>query len=161
ERVARGVGVALAKCLRQALEQGRVTAGIWASAMLLQRDPERVLVCLLPDMDCVNDHALQIHHTLITAFCWEHGIRLLRVAGPDLKRALGKLPPEGTRNIRDVIDAGVVSPCVNGSGSSDFSCVLIQASDEGMNFEEEVVSDYHDDVMNSDVFPKPVLHLPG
>lgn len=189
ERVARGVGVALAKCLRHALEQGRLTTGIWASAMLLQSAPERVLVCVLPEMECESDHALHIHHTLITAFCWEHGIRLLRVAGHDLKVALAKLT-DGSRNdngvrengvsscvidheaaplcVRDkgvkslcVKDSGVMSSCVSSGGGPDVSCLLIEHSSEAMSFEEEVVLDFHDDVMYNDVFPKPVLHLPG
>ena len=42
--------------------------------------PERVLLCVLPVTENnARDHDLHIHHTLITAFCTEHGIRFLKV----------------------------------------------------------------------------------
>ena len=45
------------------------------------------------------------------------------------------------------------------STSQSFCCV--QAPEEGLSFEDEVVLDYYDDLVNSYVYPKPVLSIPG
>ncbi|KAK7099777.1 growth arrest and DNA damage-inducible protein GADD45 alpha-like [Littorina saxatilis] len=162
ERVARGVGVALGKCLCQALESGRLKSGILQSASLLQSCPERVLLCLLPvTQNNVCDHALHIHHTLITAFCIEHGIRFLRVNGEDLARAVIRL----TDAPSDCPDTGCVrhrASVLCAAPKSDVSCVLIKSpKDGGVSFEDEVVLDYYDEMVKSLVYPKPVLNIPG
>ena len=47
---------------------------------LLPRDPDNVVLCLLAtDEEDVKDVALQIHFTLIQAFCCENDISILRV----------------------------------------------------------------------------------
>lgn len=47
---------------------------------LLPRDPDNVVLCLLAtDEEDVKDVALQIHFTLIQAFCCENDINILRV----------------------------------------------------------------------------------
>ncbi|XP_025110195.1 growth arrest and DNA damage-inducible protein GADD45 alpha-like isoform X2 [Pomacea canaliculata] len=164
DRVARGVGVALAKCLRQAMEQGRMTTGIWHSARVLQRRPERVLVCILPTVRDVNDHALHIHHTLITAFCWEHGIRLLKVEQDTLHDAMMKLWLSHHDNENSALPSQTPSPSPSASPPAeelDVRCVLIETSLNGLSFEDEVVLDFHDEVMVGSCYPKPVLKLPG
>ncbi|KAL8600954.1 hypothetical protein ACOMHN_030611 [Nucella lapillus] len=142
ERKARGVGVALGRCVRQALESGRLQCGILPSATMLQRCPERVLLCLLPvpqtSAEC--DHALHINHTLISAFCAEHGIRCLRVDSADLQRTVvsgrGACP---TAEVKVAIDDGDTVPKVTTPSSlppmppsddngPDVSCVLVNST---------------------------------
>lgn len=41
--------------------------------------PERVMLCLIPDMAGSPDVGMHIQHTLVRSFCWENEIRLLTV----------------------------------------------------------------------------------
>ena len=41
--------------------------------------PERVMLCLIPDMAGSPDVGMHIQHTLVRSFCWENDIRLLTV----------------------------------------------------------------------------------
>lgn len=48
----------------------------------LPRDPDSVVLCLLAiDEEDEDDIALQIHFTLIQAFCCDNDINILRVSG--------------------------------------------------------------------------------
>ena len=50
--------------------------------LLLYSDPDSVLLCILAmDEEDEDDVALQIHFTLIQAFCYENHINILRVSG--------------------------------------------------------------------------------
>ena len=37
----------------------------------------------------------------------------------------------------------------------------MQTPKEGLSFEDKVVLGYYDDMVNSSIFPKPVLSIPG
>lgn len=64
-----------------------------------RRDPDNVVLCLLAaDEEEAGDAALQIHFTLIQAFCCENDINILRVSNPArlaqlLLPATGPEPP--------------------------------------------------------------------
>lgn len=64
-----------------------------------RRDPDNVVLCLLAaDEEEAGDAALQIHFTLIQAFCCENDINILRVSNPArlaqlLLPAAGPEPP--------------------------------------------------------------------
>ncbi|KAL7826099.1 hypothetical protein SRHO_G00338370 [Serrasalmus rhombeus] len=79
ERMA-SVVKALEEVLTAALPLGCITVGVYEAAKSLNVDPDNVVLCLLAtDEDDVQDVALQIHFTLIQAFCCENDINILRV----------------------------------------------------------------------------------
>ncbi|XP_067845821.1 growth arrest and DNA damage-inducible protein GADD45 alpha-like [Heptranchias perlo] len=74
------VGKALEEVLSSALAQGCITVGVYEAAKLLNADPDNVVLCLLAtDEGDDLDVALQIHFTLIQAFCCENDINIMRV----------------------------------------------------------------------------------
>uniref|UniRef100_A0A8C0G4P0 Growth arrest and DNA damage-inducible protein GADD45 alpha n=2 Tax=Chelonoidis abingdonii TaxID=106734 RepID=A0A8C0G4P0_CHEAB len=76
-------GSALEEVLSKALTQRSVTVGVYEAAKLLNVDPDNVVLCLLAaDAEDDRDVALQIHFTLIQAFCCENDINILRVSNP-------------------------------------------------------------------------------
>uniref|UniRef100_A0A8C8R6N9 Growth arrest and DNA damage-inducible protein GADD45 alpha n=2 Tax=Pelusios castaneus TaxID=367368 RepID=A0A8C8R6N9_9SAUR len=76
-------GSALREVLSKALTQRSVTIGVYEAAKLLNVDPDNVVLCLLAaDEEDDRDVALQIHFTLIQAFCCENDINILRVNNP-------------------------------------------------------------------------------
>ncbi|TFK01039.1 apolipoprotein B-100 [Platysternon megacephalum] len=76
-------GSALEEVLSKALTQRSVTVGVYEAAKLLNVDPDNVVLCLLAaDEEDDRDVALQIHFTLIQAFCCENDINILRVSNP-------------------------------------------------------------------------------
>uniref|UniRef100_A0A8C5QHZ8 Growth arrest and DNA damage-inducible protein GADD45 alpha n=1 Tax=Leptobrachium leishanense TaxID=445787 RepID=A0A8C5QHZ8_9ANUR len=75
------VGNALKDVLRRAKRQRTITIGVYEAAKLLNVDPDNVVLCLLAaDETDDQDVALQIHFTLIQAFCCENDISILRVS---------------------------------------------------------------------------------
>ncbi|XP_061423636.1 growth arrest and DNA damage-inducible protein GADD45 beta-like [Lethenteron reissneri] len=61
---------------------GHLTVGVYEAAKLLNIDPDSVVLCLLAaDADEESDLALQIHFTLIQAFCGDNDIDVIRVRG--------------------------------------------------------------------------------
>ncbi|KAL8600962.1 hypothetical protein ACOMHN_030619 [Nucella lapillus] len=74
------IGQALERCLSRAVATQRVTVGIQECAKLLGCAPERVLLCVIPDMSASADVGLHIQHTLVRSFCWENDLRLLTVS---------------------------------------------------------------------------------
>ncbi|XP_035490954.1 growth arrest and DNA-damage-inducible, alpha, a isoform X1 [Scophthalmus maximus] len=74
------VATALEEVLTSALPQGCITVGVYEAAKSLNVDPDNVVLCILAtDDEDVKDVALQIHFTLIQAFCCENDINILRV----------------------------------------------------------------------------------
>ncbi|CAH2310989.1 growth arrest and DNA damage-inducible GADD45 alpha [Pelobates cultripes] len=75
------VGNALQEVLNKAKLQRTITIGVYEAAKLLNVDPDNVVLCLLAaDETDDQDVALQIHFTLIQAFCCENDINILRVS---------------------------------------------------------------------------------
>ncbi|XP_001512623.2 growth arrest and DNA damage-inducible protein GADD45 alpha [Ornithorhynchus anatinus] len=105
------VGDALEEVLSKALSQRTITVGVYEAAKLLNVDPDNVVLCLLAaDEDDDRDVALQIHFTLIQAFCCENDIDILRVSNPG---RLAELLLLGTAS-----DGGAEQP-------PDLHCVLV------------------------------------
>lgn len=76
------------------------------------RDPDNVVLCLLAaDEEDNQDVALQIHFTLIQAFCCENDINILRVSNPSRLAELLLLGASG----------GLEQP-------ADLHCVLVTVS---------------------------------
>ncbi|XP_072314175.1 growth arrest and DNA damage-inducible protein GADD45 beta-like [Eucyclogobius newberryi] len=101
-------GVALEELLVTAQKQDCLTVGIYESAKLLIADPDSVVLCVLA-VDNEEDVALQIHFTLLQAFCCDNGITILRVFG--VRRLQRLLRGEGAnRNLEE---------------HGDFHCMLV------------------------------------
>lgn len=79
---------------------------------LIYRDPDCVVLCVLAtDEEDQDDIALQIHFTLLQAFCCDNDINILRVSGlRRLAKVLGEPAP------------------VDNSEPRDFHCILVTVS---------------------------------
>ncbi|XP_065142870.1 growth arrest and DNA damage-inducible protein GADD45 gamma [Paramisgurnus dabryanus] len=77
-------GKSLSEALLSAKAEGRLTVGVYESAQIMNEDPDSVSFCVLATDDFECDIALQIHFTLIQAFCFDNDISIVRVN--DLKR---------------------------------------------------------------------------
>ncbi|XP_048381361.1 growth arrest and DNA damage-inducible protein GADD45 gamma-like isoform X2 [Stegostoma tigrinum] len=73
-------GKALEELLSSAQRQHCLTVGVYESAKVMNVDPDSVVLCLLAtDEEDEGDVALQIHFTLIQAFCCDNDINIVRV----------------------------------------------------------------------------------
>ncbi|KAK1174455.1 growth arrest and DNA damage-inducible protein GADD45 gamma-like [Acipenser oxyrinchus oxyrinchus] len=73
-------GKALEELLVSAKSQECLTVGVYESAKLMNFDPDCMSFCVLAtDEEYEGDIALQIHFTLIQAFCFDNGIDIVRV----------------------------------------------------------------------------------
>ncbi|XP_054645718.1 growth arrest and DNA damage-inducible protein GADD45 alpha-like [Dunckerocampus dactyliophorus] len=75
------VAQALEEVLSAALPQGCITVGVYEAAKSLNADSDNVVLCVLASDDSdKHDVALQIHFTLIRAFCCDNHIDIVHVA---------------------------------------------------------------------------------
>ncbi|XP_028284452.1 growth arrest and DNA-damage-inducible, alpha, a [Parambassis ranga] len=103
------VAKALEEVLTSALPQGCITVGVYEAAKSLNVDPDNVVLCILAtDDEDVKDVALQIHFTLIQAFCCENDINILRV--------------NNTRRLAEILGGGGKQ---SGGEPMDLHCVLV------------------------------------
>ncbi|XP_060062367.1 growth arrest and DNA damage-inducible protein GADD45 alpha isoform X1 [Erinaceus europaeus] len=127
------VGDALEEVLSKALSQRTITVGVYEAAKLLNVDPDNVVLCLLAaDEDDDRDVALQIHFTLIQAFCCENDINILRVTNPGRLAELLLLEP----NASPAAGEGAQQP-------PDLHCVLVTNMSEhvgGLPAAEEILN---------------------
>uniref|UniRef100_A0A8C8SIS7 Growth arrest and DNA damage inducible beta n=1 Tax=Pelusios castaneus TaxID=367368 RepID=A0A8C8SIS7_9SAUR len=88
----RSVSQAVEQLLVAAQRLDCLTVGVYESAKLMNVDPDSVVLCLLAiDEEDEDDIALQIHFTLIQAFCCDNDINILRVSGMQrLAKVLGE-----------------------------------------------------------------------
>lgn len=101
------VATALEEVLSSALPQGCITVGVYEAAKSLNIDPDNVVLCVLAtDDEDVKDVALQIHFTLIQAFCCENDINILRV--------------NNTHRLAEILGGGK-----QGGEPMDLHCVLV------------------------------------
>lgn len=79
------------------------------------RDPDSVVLCVLAtDEEDEDDIALQIHFTLLQAFCCENDINILRVSG--------------LRRLAQVIGEPSSDDSNNNGEPRDFHCILVTVS---------------------------------
>lgn len=79
------------------------------------RDPDSVVLCVLAtDEEDEDDIALQIHFTLLQAFCCENDINILRVSG--------------LRRLAQVIGEPSSKESNNNGEPRDFHCILVTVS---------------------------------
>lgn len=87
-------------------------------------DPDNVVLCLLAaDEDDDRDVALQIHFTLIQAFCCENDINILRVSNPGRLAKLLLLETDASPGASE----GAEQP------PPDLHCVLVTVREEGVS----------------------------
>uniref|UniRef100_A0A8C5LZU3 Growth arrest and DNA damage inducible beta n=1 Tax=Leptobrachium leishanense TaxID=445787 RepID=A0A8C5LZU3_9ANUR len=73
---------AVEEVLVAAQRRGSLTVGVYESAKLMNVDPDSVILCLLAaDPEDEDDIALNIHFTLIQAFCCDNEINIVRLSG--------------------------------------------------------------------------------
>ncbi|XP_062410337.1 growth arrest and DNA-damage-inducible, gamma b, tandem duplicate 1 [Sardina pilchardus] len=78
-------GKALEEVLETAKTNDCLTIGVYESAKVMNIDPDSVSFCVLAtDEEFECDIALQIHFTLIQAFCFDNDISIVRVS--DMQR---------------------------------------------------------------------------
>lgn len=82
--------------------------------VVFRSDPDSVVLCVLAtDEEDADDIALQIHFTLIQAFCCDNDINILRVAGMSrLEQVLGEPSTADT----------------NANEAKDLHCILVTVS---------------------------------
>ncbi|NXN89543.1 GA45B protein, partial [Bombycilla garrulus] len=91
------VSEAVERVLVAAQRQDRLTVGVYESAKLMNVDPDSVVLCVLAtDEEDEGDIALQIHFTLIQAFCCDNDIHILRVSGLQRLAAILGEPEPGS-----------------------------------------------------------------
>ncbi|XP_059847257.1 growth arrest and DNA damage-inducible protein GADD45 beta-like [Hemitrygon akajei] len=101
---------ALEELLVASQRQGCLTVGVYESAKLMNVDPDSVVLCLLAaDEDEESDIALQIHFTLIQAFCCENDINIVRL--------------RGVKRLEEILEAGEES-----AEPLDVHCMLVTNS---------------------------------
>ncbi|XP_020636583.3 growth arrest and DNA damage-inducible protein GADD45 beta [Pogona vitticeps] len=101
EKKMKSVCEAVEQLLVAAQRQGCLTVGVYESAKLMNVDPDSVVLCLLAvdEEEEAEEIALQIHFTLIQAFCCDNDINILRVSGMErLAALLEGDTPAGTPN---------------------------------------------------------------
>ncbi|XP_053178695.1 growth arrest and DNA damage-inducible protein GADD45 beta-like [Scomber japonicus] len=104
------VSQALEELLVAAHKQDCVTVGVYESAKLMNVDPDSVVLCVLAtDEEDEGDIALQIHFTLLQAFCCDNDINILRVSG--------------LRRLAQLLDDDVADG--NGNEPRDLHCILV------------------------------------
>ncbi|XP_077188525.1 growth arrest and DNA damage-inducible protein GADD45 beta isoform X1 [Paroedura picta] len=98
ENKMKSVSEAVEDLLVAAQRQGCLTVGVYESAKLMNVDPDSVVLCLLAiDEEDEDDIALQIHFTLIQAFCCDNDINILRISGMErLADVLGEGPQDNS-----------------------------------------------------------------
>ncbi|KAK6188275.1 hypothetical protein SNE40_004487 [Patella caerulea] len=144
EKKSETIGEALQECLWQAVDEERLTFGVFECAKLLHCNAEDVMLCVLPEAGSENI-AVHIQHTLIEAFCWENDIRILKVKNaPHLSESLS--------TFKD----GVKSRSV----PADVSCILVQYPKDRLSYQDEKIFDFYDDMISDDIYPKPIIELP-
>lgn len=124
----------LQETLLDAKHEQRLTCGIYESAQLLQMSPESIMLCVLPE-DQGDDIAVQIHFTLIRAFCLENDIAVVRV--------------DSTAKIKTILaDKDAV----------DVNCLLVELPEKrDLSAAEENLVDFG--YATGDLSPLPVLSL--
>ncbi|KAG5272723.1 hypothetical protein AALO_G00168620 [Alosa alosa] len=91
-------GKTLKEALQNAQADGRVTVGVYECAKIMNEDPDSVSFCVLATDAFECDIALQIHFTLIQAFCFDNDISIVRVN--DMQR-ISKIVGDKSEHMED------------------------------------------------------------
>ncbi|CAL8311597.1 growth arrest and DNA-damage-inducible, alpha, a [Gadus morhua] len=142
------VAKALEEVLVSALPQGGITVGVYEAAKSLNVDPDNVVLCILAtDDEDVKDVALQIHFTLIQAFCCENDINILRV--------------NNTRRLAQILGGAGGGSKQNGGEPMDLHCVLV-TSPQSTSWKDPALSKVNGFCRESRCMDQwvPIINLP-
>ncbi|XP_062855662.1 growth arrest and DNA-damage-inducible, gamma a [Trichomycterus rosablanca] len=107
----RSAGKVLEELLLSSKQQDCLTVGVYESAKVMNVDPDSVALCVLAtDEQYEWDIALQIHFTLIQAFCFDNDINIVRVN--DIER------------LSQIVSA-------DSSDATDAHCILVTRPNDG------------------------------
>ncbi|KAL5016808.1 hypothetical protein ScPMuIL_006397 [Solemya velum] len=144
EKLSMNVGDALRAAVLQAIEEGRITCGIFSCAKLLETSPEKVMFCILPEVTS-DDVTVRIQHTLTEAYCAENDIRIIKVSSPAglqkfvLDSTTGDNNPLGRVNCKDC------------------SCVIIEFPKTEPSEQDKCLAQYGFPVYG---YHQPIIDLP-
>ncbi|XP_054645792.1 growth arrest and DNA damage-inducible protein GADD45 beta-like [Dunckerocampus dactyliophorus] len=104
----------VSRALEEVLVSARLheclTVGVYESAKLMNADPDSVRLCVLAaDEEDEDDVALQIHFTLLQAFCRDYDVNIVRLAAVS---RLAQLIQDDESEPRDLHCILVTSPPV-------------------------------------------------
>ncbi|KAK2168556.1 hypothetical protein LSH36_16g13071 [Paralvinella palmiformis] len=152
------IGEVMKHVLLRAQDEERLTCGLYESGLILEMNPDCVMLCILP-VNKTDDIALDIHYTLIEAFCLENDISLLKVDGVDkMKKLLGDHPRGHSTNKVDLdCNDNYCMPELELDDTTDYNCILIEYSDEKCTSDEADILQYYKDTCN--LSPEPVIEL--
>ncbi|XP_068599224.1 LOW QUALITY PROTEIN: growth arrest and DNA damage-inducible protein GADD45 beta-like [Brachionichthys hirsutus] len=103
---------ALEELLVAARQKDGLTLGVYESAKLMNVDPDSVVLCVLAtDEEDEDDIALQIHFTLLQAFCCDNDINILRAESVRMTRLARVLEQDAEEG--------------NGNEPRDLHCILV------------------------------------
>lgn len=92
----KSIGETVQSVLNIAISQKRITLGFSESIKLLSTTPEEAQFCFLAEPKR-GDSATHMHEVLLQAFCYEHGIYIIKVdSGRKLAHILGTLNTDET-----------------------------------------------------------------
>ncbi|KAL5017080.1 hypothetical protein ScPMuIL_006669 [Solemya velum] len=143
------VGKALREVILRSKGEGRVTCGLYPSVVALERKPDRVMFCVLPEADQSVDVTVHLQQTLISAYCWENGIRVIKVDSDTKLRKLLSSARDLHNNTEQTFT------CCHGD---DVSCLVVEFPQE-MKTEELFVCEHHDHVILYDIYPRPIAEF--
>lgn len=124
--------------LTKAMEENRVTTGIFNCAKQLQMYPDRVLFCVMP-VNIEGDDSTDIQHVLLKAYCREQYIKIIYVDSSD--------------KLNDL-----VQQCKRKDKTADCSCLLIEGRKDGAsNLDSKFCHMYKELVR---LVPCPVVQIP-
>ncbi|OWF48865.1 Growth arrest and DNA damage-inducible protein GADD45 beta [Mizuhopecten yessoensis] len=119
KQVLHEVSRSLEKLLQDAQLEHRLTTGVYNCAEILQRCPDQVMLCILPDSGPGHDVTIDIEHTLIEAYCWENDVRVLKVGNAHVLNKVFN---------NDVSLREMKKVSRQQSQGVDFSCLLVKVS---------------------------------
>ncbi|XP_074834355.1 growth arrest and DNA damage-inducible protein GADD45 beta [Carettochelys insculpta] len=128
------VSEAVEQLLVAAQRQDCLTVGVYESAKLMNVDPDSVVLCLLAiDEEDEDDIALQIHFTLIQAFCCDNDINILRVSGMQRLATVLGVTTEDNSEPRDLHCILVTNPHTDSWKSQGLAAVASYCEESRCN----------------------------
>ncbi|KAH9504665.1 hypothetical protein Btru_062536 [Bulinus truncatus] len=142
------------KAITQAAREGRLTHGLYDCVTALSRNPNDVVICILP-VDTTSSHVnLDIQTLLIESVCVEYDILILKL---DISQIHSELS-----NSRDLEEVGVSTLMnKNVNVSSELDCFLIQHGEDGLSFNEKKLLHMFSNVWSDGSQMKDFEDLPG
>lgn len=148
----KSIGETVQNVLSMAKHAQRITLGFLDAIKLLSKTPEEAQFCFLAEPKR-GDSATHMHEVLLQAFCYEHGIYIIKVDdGRKLAHSLGTLNSDETCVLilkhRNCLDADDHDDNNDNDSENDFIDAATQQNPFNSTIEEELLinfceSSYH------------------